>query len=82
MTNLSEGVTALARLDLVVSCVPGSAGLTLPDAVLRERAPIVLDAAYRPRETVVSSAQTDAAAAAAGLLLDCCVAAAGRLLGG
>jgi len=61
MVDLQPGTTALARLDVVVSCVPGSAGLCLTDDVLRARSPIVLDAAYRPRETPLLTA-----AAAAG----------------
>ena len=51
MLDLNEGAAALDRLDLVVSCVPGAAGLSPPEGVLRSQKPIVLDAAYRPRET-------------------------------
>jgi len=61
MPELSEGAAALSRLDLLVSCVPGSAGLTLSHELLSAKRPIVLDAAYRPRETPLL-----AAAAAAG----------------
>jgi len=49
--DLEGGVDALPRLDLVVSCVPASSGLTLGDELLRRLRPIVLDAAYRPRDT-------------------------------
>lgn len=42
---------ALPRLELLVSCVPGTAQLTLPVDYLRSAGPIVLDAAYRPRQT-------------------------------
>ena len=41
----------LDRLDVIISCVPGSAGLSLPVEALRRLHPLVLDAAYRPRET-------------------------------
>eukprot|EP00929_Paragymnodinium_shiwhaense_P042531 TRINITY_DN21998_c0_g2_i1.p1 TRINITY_DN21998_c0_g2~~TRINITY_DN21998_c0_g2_i1.p1 ORF type:complete len:1551 (+),score=381.55 TRINITY_DN21998_c0_g2_i1:60-4655(+) len=51
LADLKEGTAALQRLDIVVSCVPGSAQLTLPVDFLRQKSPIVLDAAYRPRET-------------------------------
>ena len=58
--ELHEGSRKLDRIDLVVSCVPGSAGLTLPDDVLKARSPIVLDAAYRPRETPLLAAAASA----------------------
>ena len=51
---------ALMQLDLVVSCVPASAGLTLPVDLLKKMNPIILDAAYRPRQTPLL---TDGAAA-------------------
>ena len=63
MRELQDGVDSLMRLDLLVSCVPGSAGLSLPDATLKRFSPIVLDAAYRPRDTPLLTA-----AAAAGCL--------------
>ena len=56
LDELEAGAAALPRLDLVVSCVPGSAGLTLTEELLRKRSPIVLDAAYRPRETPLLAA--------------------------
>ena len=37
MPELAEGAAALTRLDLLVSCVPGSAGLTLPHELLQAR---------------------------------------------
>ena len=46
---------------LALSTVPAAAALTLPVEMLRARSPIVLDAAYRPRETPLLTA-----AAAAG----------------
>ena len=49
--ELAGGVEAMERLDVLVSCVPGSAGLSLPPPLLRKLRPLVLDAAYRPRET-------------------------------
>ena len=49
--DLAGGVEAMERLDVLVSCVPGSAGLSLPPPLLRKLQPLVLDAAYRPRET-------------------------------
>ena len=60
MLELHEGVAALMRLDLLVSCVPGAAGLSLPDATLRKFSPIVLDAAYRPRDTPLLTAASAA----------------------
>ena len=56
MLELHEGVAGLMRLDLLVSCVPGAAGLSLSDATLRQFSPIVLDAAYRPRDTPLLTA--------------------------
>lgn len=43
-------VAELARLDVLVSCVPASAELSLPEDELQRLLPIVLDAAYRPRQ--------------------------------
>merc|ERR1712070_1982 len=51
MRELAPGVAALDRLDAVVSCVPGASGTTLGEAELRRLAPVVLDAAYVPRQT-------------------------------
>ena len=61
MVELEAGVSKLTSLDLVVSCVPASANLTLTDERLKALNPIVLDAAYRPRDTPLLTA-----AAAAG----------------
>ena len=60
MQELEPGVAALTRLDLVVSCVPASANLSLTDERLRKLGPIVLDAAYRPRDTPLLSAASAA----------------------
>ena len=60
MQELEPGVAALTRLDLVVSCVPASANLSLTDERLRKLGPIVLDAAYRPRDTPLLNAASAA----------------------
>merc|ERR1712159_112400 len=56
----TEGVAALERLDLIVSCIPGSAEVTLPVPVLRQKMPVVSDAAYRPRQTPLLRDAVDA----------------------
>lgn len=61
MVELEKGVGELERLDIVVSCVPAQANTTLSNERLKTLNPIVLDAAYRPRDTPLLSA-----AAAAG----------------
>jgi len=58
--ELHAGVAALQRLDVLVSCVPGTAELSPTPDELRRLQPIVLDAAYRPRQTPLL---TNAAAA-------------------
>jgi len=50
LPSIDSGPLLSIRLDIVVSCVPGSAEITLPRSVLAAK-PIVLDAAYRPRLT-------------------------------
>jgi pentafunctional AROM polypeptide len=55
---------APAKLTLVVGTTPGSAGVTLPAALLAAHTPAVLDAAYIPRMTPLL---TDAAAAGCAL---------------
>lgn len=58
VTDLST--FAPASLALVVGTTPGSAGVTLPSALLAQHKPAVLDAAYIPRMTPLL---TDALAA-------------------
>lgn len=48
--DLNAGVAQLHRLDVLVSCVPASAELSLTVEDLTRLKPIVLDAAYRPRQ--------------------------------
>ena len=52
--NLVNAVAAAGRLDFVVNTLPGSTAYVLPDemvAMLRQWRPVVLEAAYIPRQT-------------------------------
>jgi len=51
--DLQESLMALRRLDLVMGTTPGSAHVTVPESVLSHFKPIVFDAAYRPRDTLL-----------------------------
>ena len=54
--DLDAAVGGLPQLHLLVSCIPGSAGVAPSDALLRRHSPVVLDAAYRPRDTPLLAA--------------------------
>jgi pentafunctional AROM polypeptide len=49
--ELDTALGSLPALHLMVSCIPGSAGVCPSDALLSKFAPVVLDAAYLPRAT-------------------------------
>ncbi|CAK9029298.1 Pentafunctional AROM polypeptide [Includes: 3-dehydroquinate synthase (DHQS) [Durusdinium trenchii] len=47
-------LTSLQAVDVIISTVPASSEFTMPDAALLERCkPVVVDAAYRPRQTAL-----------------------------
>merc|ERR1712060_297795 len=47
-----DEISALEKLSIVVNTLPGAADFTLPDAAVLERChPVVLEAAYIPRQT-------------------------------
>ncbi|KAL1529752.1 hypothetical protein AB1Y20_000688 [Prymnesium parvum] len=51
--ELHSGVAQLDKLDILISCVPATAGLSPSEAELKRLQPIVLDAAYRPPQTLL-----------------------------
>lgn len=49
--DLDAALGKLSAIHLIVSCIPGAAGVSPSDELLTKFAPVVLDAAYMPRET-------------------------------